>query len=123
MKNSLRATMERHGHLEDVPDVKVSIYNGDSTISIKICDEGNGINYKDLENIWSYFYSTAKKKRMSINDQMELNDFDESSPLAGYGYGLPITNLLVGYFGDKIQINSIEGVGTDVCLHFHKNVI
>jgi pyruvate dehydrogenase kinase 2/3/4 len=123
MKNSLRATMDKHGHLEDVPDVKVSIYNGDSTISIKVCDEGNGINYKNLENIWSYFYSTAKKRRMSINDQMELNDFDGSSPLAGYGYGLPITNLLVGYFGDKIQINSIKGVGTDVCLHFHKNVI
>lgn len=123
MKNSLRATMDKYCYLDDVPDVRVSIYNGDSTISIKVCDEGNGINYKNLDNIWSYFYSTAKKRRMGINDQMELNDFDRSSPLAGYGYGLPITNLLVEYFGDKIQINSIEGIGTDVCLHFNKHDI
>ena len=119
LKNSLRATMEKYNNSEDIPKIKVLIYNYDNDISIKISDSGVGIYYKNLDNIWSYFYSTAKTKR--FDDNIELSDFDDNSPLAGYGYGLPITNLMVKYFDDKIFINSIKNMGTDVILHFRKN--
>ena len=121
LKNSMRATMEKYSNSKKIPYVKVTIYNYDNDISIKISDIGVGINHKNLENIWSYFYSTAKTKKQE--DNIELSDFDNNSPLAGYGYGLPITNLMVKYFNDKIYINSIKNVGTDVILHFSKNII
>lgn len=118
LKNSMRAIMEKYNNSEDIPKIKVSIYNYDNDISIKISDVGVGINHKNLDTIWSYFYSTAKTKKFDSN--IELSDFDNNSPLAGYGYGLPITNLMVKYFNDKININSIKNVGTDVILHFSK---
>jgi len=121
IKNSFKATMEKHS--DNIPNVDIFIYNYDNNISIKISDYGEGIYYKDINNIWSYFFSTAQKKRIDITNQIELNDFDEKSPLAGYGYGLPITNLLIKYFTDEIYISSIKNVGTDVYLHFHKNII
>ena len=121
IKNSFKATMAKHS--DNIPNVDIFIYNYDNNISIKISDYGEGIYYKDMNNIWSYFFSTAQKKRINITDQIELNDFDETSPLAGYGYGLPITNLLIKYFTDEIYISSIKNVGTDVYLHFHKNIV
>lgn len=117
-KNSMRATMESRNSSDEID---VLICNNDTHVSVKVSDRGDGIECDNLKNIWSYFYSTAKNQRLDNGDK--LNDFDGSSPLAGYGYGLPITNLMIKYFDDSVQINSIKGIGTDVYLHFKKNYI
>lgn len=122
LKNSMKSTLDKYeitGYLEDI---NILICNNDDNITIKISDKGNGIKYYNLNHVWSYFYSTAKIHRLNLNND-EIKDFDKTTPLAGFGYGLPITKLSVEYFNDNIFINSIEGVGTDVLLHFQKNII
>ena len=77
-------------------------------------DEGGGIRRSDMTKIWSYLYTTADP---SVLEQMlegdEIKDFDTASPLAGLGYGLPISRNYARYFGGDLTIMSMEGYGTD----------
>ena len=117
LKNSMKGSVDKSN---EPNDISITIYNNNDIVSVKVEDYGIGIKYNNLKKIWSYFYSTAEIQRMNlIYDDMK--DFDKTTPLAGFGYGLPITKISVNYFNDDIFINSIEGYGTDVILHFHKN--
>ena len=47
-------------------------------------------------------------------------DAGESTPLAGYGVGLPMSRLYARYFGGDLDIKSMEGFGTDCYLHLNR---
>ena len=125
IKNSIRASVENIENCDDYNDEKLlNIYfaedkiTNDDHFSIKISDNGCGINKKKINNIWSYFYTTAPKNVLRVKSMEELIDFDNTAPIAGFGYGLPISRLLMRYFGGEISINSIKNVGTDVNMYF-----
>jgi signal transduction histidine kinase len=122
LKNSIKSTLDKYNITGYLEDINILICNNSDNITIKISDKGNGIKYYNLKHVWSYFYSTSKIQRLNLNND-EIKDFDKTTPLAGFGYGLPITKLSVEYFNDDIFINSIEDMGTDVLLHFQKNII
>lgn len=42
-----------------------------------------------------------------------MKDFDTASPLAGLGYGLPISRNYARIFDGDLKIMSMEGYGTD----------
>lgn len=48
------------------------------------------------------------------------SDFDTASPLAGLGYGLPISRAYARYFGGDMSIMSMEGYGTDAFVHLSR---
>jgi pyruvate dehydrogenase kinase 2/3/4 len=53
-------------------------------------------------------YSTAPQPSVSgIN----------SAPLAGYGYGLPLSRLYARYLHGDLVISSLEGYGTDAIIY------
>ncbi len=47
------------------------------------------------------------------SDHEPVRDFDTASPLAGLGYGLPISRNYARYFEGDLTIMSMEGYGTD----------
>ena len=49
-----------------------------------------------------------------------MHDFGRGSPLAGLGYGLPISRSYARYFGGDLVIVSMEGYGTDAYLHLSR---
>lgn len=114
IKNSMRATVEWHGIDAEYPDIKVIIADGkdNEDVVIKVSDEGGGIPRSNVNKIWSYLFTTADP---SIQEGLigQGNDHGTDSPLAGLGYGLPISRSYCRYFGGDLSIMSMEGFGTD----------
>jgi len=121
LKNSLRATCEHHGVDNVMPDIKVIIADGENNedIVIKISDEGGGIPRSHMPRIWSYLFTTARPAFESNAGGAfsSVGDHDTETPLAGLGYGLPISRSYARYFGGDLNLMSMEGYGTDAFLH------
>mmetsp|Transcript_14608 Transcript_14608/g.21780 ORF Transcript_14608/g.21780 Transcript_14608/m.21780 type:complete len:399 (-) Transcript_14608:172-1368(-) len=119
LKNSMRATVETHGADNALPPIRIVIADGEDNedVVIKVSDEGGGIKRSSMSRIWSYLYTTADPKildsMLNTSDGFDTRDFDTSSPLAGLGYGLPISRNYARYFGGDLSVMSMEGYGTD----------
>ncbi|KAL0267693.1 UNVERIFIED_CONTAM: hypothetical protein PYX00_009888 [Menopon gallinae] len=107
-KNSMRAVMEYHGNAEYLPPISVTIVRGKEDICVKMSDRGGGIPRSETEHLFKYMYSTAPKPSKSDMP---------SAPLAGYGYGLPISRLYAKYFHGDLHLLSCDGYGTDTIIY------
>ncbi|KAI8050341.1 alpha-ketoacid dehydrogenase kinase [Syncephalis plumigaleata] len=98
LKNSLRAVVETIGPDNDdnFPVIKIIIAEGKEDITIKVSDEGGGIPRSDY------------------------NKSDFKAPMAGFGYGLPLSRLYARYFGGDLKLISMENYGTDAYLHLRR---
>ena len=96
LKNSLRAVVERYGvdHEENFPPIKVVVVEGKEDITIKISDEGGGIPRSAIPLIWTYMYTTMESQ--SLDSNFQASDF--KAPMAGFGYGLPLSRLVCAFF-------------------------
>jgi pyruvate dehydrogenase kinase 2/3/4 len=112
MKNALRAVIEYHSGKseQELPKVKVFICKGRKDMTIKLSDQGGGIRRSEVDLLFNYMYSTAP--------QPPSPDAADTTPIAGYGYGLPLSRLYAKYFNGNLWLNSVDGFGTDamVCL-------
>ncbi|TBU25547.1 alpha-ketoacid dehydrogenase kinase [Dichomitus squalens] len=118
LKNSLRAVVERFGpENEDAfPPIKVVVVEGKEDITIKISDEGGGIARSAIPLIWTYMYTTMEGQ--NIDQDFDASDF--KAPMAGFGYGLPLSRLYARYFGGDLRLISMDGFGTDVYIHLNR---
>ena len=120
IKNSMRATVDWHGVDCAYPPIKVVIADGkeNEDVVIKVSDEGGGIPRSNMKKIWSYLFTTAdpaiQEGMISFNENV---DHSIDSPLAGLGYGLPISRSYARYFGGDVSVMSMEGYGTDAFIH------
>ena len=77
--------------MEDIGELSISIYNNNSSCVISISDTGEGIEDKDIENIFSPFFTTKQK---------------------GNGLGLSEAyKIIQAHFG-TIEVRSILNKGT-----------
>lgn len=92
LKNSLRAVVERYGpeNEDHFPPIKVIVVEGKEDITIKISDEGGGIPRSAIPLIWTYMYTTMEGQ--NIDQDFQASDF--KAPMAGFGYGLPLSRLV-----------------------------
>ena len=94
LKNSLRAVVERFGvdaeGRQGYPPIKVVVVEGKEDITIKISDEGGGIPRRAIPLIWTYMYTTMEGQ--GIDQDFASSDF--KAPMAGFGYGLPLSRLV-----------------------------
>lgn len=118
IKNSLRAVVETHGvDCENFPPVRIIVAEGNEDITIKISDEGGGIPRSAVPYVWTYMYTTVED---TPSLEPDFNKSDFKAPMAGFGYGLPISRLYARYFGGDLRLISMEGYGTDVYLHLNR---
>ncbi|XP_042190071.1 pyruvate dehydrogenase (acetyl-transferring) kinase isozyme 3, mitochondrial isoform X2 [Callorhinchus milii] len=108
-KNSMRATVELHeNRKEGYPPIKALVTLGKEDLSIKICDKGGGVPLRKIDRLFNYMYSTAPSPTLHPS---------RAAPLAGFGYGLPISRLYARYFQGDLKLYSMEGVGTDAVIY------
>ncbi|XP_049715384.1 pyruvate dehydrogenase kinase, isozyme 2 [Elephas maximus indicus] len=106
-KNAMRATVESHESSLVLPPIKVMLALGEEDLSIKMSDRGGGVPLRKIERLFSYMYSTAPTPQPGTG----------GTPLAGFGYGLPISRLYAKYFQGDLQLFSMEGFGTDAVIY------
>uniref|UniRef100_A0A8D3CKZ9 Protein-serine/threonine kinase n=1 Tax=Scophthalmus maximus TaxID=52904 RepID=A0A8D3CKZ9_SCOMX len=107
-KNAMRATIETHESSNHLPPIQVMVSLGGEDMSIKVSDKGGGVPFRRIENLFSYMYSTAPAP--------QIGEYTRP-PLAGFGYGLPISRLYAKYFQGDLQLYSMEGHGTDAVIY------
>jgi len=112
LKNSMRATLEKHDTASRLPKIQVVIAEGEDEIAVKISDEGGGLKRDGLPRIWTYTYTTANNAITEGNTH--------TAPMAGFGHGLPLSRLYCRYWGGDLTMMSMEGFGTDAYVHIHK---
>ena len=125
VKNSLRATVEfqmkNHGDAfdeEKLPPVSVIIADSEEMedVVIKVSDQGGGIPRSHMPRILTYLFTTARSD-LRLEDLDDLHDFGTANPLAGLGYGLPVAQTYIEYFGGRLTIMPVEGYGTDAFIY------
>ena len=92
----MRATCEfaeKKGQTE-LPYIRLKIYKTKHDITIKISDQGGGINRATRGRIFEYMFSTAPEVRLphgggSYGAGLEGRNL----PMHGLGYGLPLSRL------------------------------
>uniref|UniRef100_A0A8C6TW58 Protein-serine/threonine kinase n=1 Tax=Neogobius melanostomus TaxID=47308 RepID=A0A8C6TW58_9GOBI len=107
-KNAMRATIETHENSNELPLIQVLVSLGGEDMSIKVSDRGGGVPFRRIDNLFSYMYSTAPAPEIGEHSR---------PPLAGFGYGLPISRLYAKYFQGDLQLYSMEGYGTDAVIY------
>jgi pyruvate dehydrogenase kinase 2/3/4 len=123
LKNAMRATMEHwQNDLMNLPPVTVIIADGteNEDVVIKIMDEGGGIPRSQVDKIWSYLFTTASPSvQEAFIGQKQRQDhlYTSTSPIAGLGYGAPMSRAYARYFGGDLDVISMEGYGTDAFCH------
>ncbi|KAF9428672.1 hypothetical protein BGZ94_001504 [Podila epigama] len=119
--------MNEFGH----PPVEVTIAQGDHEVTIRIRDQGGGISRENLDSIFDYSFTTVKQENENSLDAGEGDSpygvdsiFKGVSrlamqaglggPIAGLGFGLPLTRIYTQYFGGDMHLISLQGHGCDV---------
>lgn len=124
LKNSMRATVEHHGLDGTLPPIRIIIADGEENedVCLKVSDEGGGIPRSNMPSIWSYLFTTADSAVLEnmLDDDDIHADFGTDTPLAGLGYGLPISRCYARYFGGDLHIMSMEGYGTDSYVYLNR---
>ena len=142
MKNAFRASIERHAKrnsmgmlvCDDVPPVQITINARPGLVHSCVCveDLGTGIRRDHMPFAMSYSYTTAKGvlggdeedaaacgggSDGGVANTNEAPPPMDMPPLAGFGYGLPMSRTYARCFGGDVLLNSVEGSGTQVYLY------
>jgi pyruvate dehydrogenase kinase 2/3/4 len=96
----MRAVIEFHKDSPSYPPIRVIIADGEEDIAIKVSDEGGGISRSDIQKIWSYLYTTAEV----MQDTNSFPDLSQDAPMAGLGYGLPLSRIYAQYWKGDLNV-------------------
>lgn len=112
LKNSLVAVQDNNNG-----EINISSYNDENLIVLKISDNGNGIENYNMDNIWNFSFTTSK---VDYTNNF-YDDFQKENPLCGFGYGLPISRILLRTFNGDIKVYSKKNKGTDTYIFIDLN--
>ncbi|KAJ3113185.1 hypothetical protein HDU96_003684 [Phlyctochytrium bullatum] len=121
-KNALRAVVEKaeaevgvgNVEREDMEPVWIFIEEENETLLIRVSDRGTGIPSSARPHLFRYAYTTARPARLDAS--RFTGSETEGAPMAGFGYGLPLSRLYLRYFNGDLTLTSRVGRGTDVYL-------
>jgi len=129
LKNAVRATLETHPNEEgnQLPPIYITIACNETDFIIKISDRGKGIPHHLVQRVLEYNFTTAAPGGVSESNMNEntgvfsemmdtVNQSPAGGPMHGFGFGLPTSHAYAKYMGGGLEVQSMQGIGTDVYL-------
>ncbi|KAK8745703.1 hypothetical protein OTU49_000332 [Cherax quadricarinatus] len=127
LKNAVRATIENHSEYEviQLPPIHITIASNDIDFIIRISDRGGGIPHHLKVRASDYNFTTAnhssdfgaEQQEGVFSNMMEaVNPNPAGGPMYGFGFGLPTSRAYAEYMGGSLEIQTMQGIGTDVYL-------
>lgn len=107
LKNSLVAVKNKKN-----PLIEINGFTDNNYIILKITDNGSGISDFHMNDIWKFSFTTSP---IDYKNDFQ-NDFEKKNPISGFGYGLPISRIILQTFNGNIRIFSKKNIGTDTYL-------
>lgn len=123
LKNSLRAQIDDHqkeygiNSIEPHKNVKVLITATRHDFIIKVSDQGKGVPHEKIAQIWNYHTTIWKEGSEDLSSFFDMAGGParaDDKALSGYGCGLPISKVYAEKMGGSIQMESVQGRGTDL---------
>ena len=134
-KNSARAVIEHGGGAAgganasappgqpNLPPVTVSVFQTETdVVQIKVKDTGGGIPLNMTDSIFEYGFTTLEgmKPASSEDEALKLVSGVSARPIAGEGFGLPMTRQYAKFFEGDLTVQSTLGYGTEVHLRLRE---
>jgi len=109
LKNSAFATANNQQRIqqEEDSDISIIVCADERHVMIHVADKAGGIPFDVQPHIWSYLYTTTKKR---------TDGEDSKTRLSGFGVGLPISRLYANYLGGSLNLVSLPGYGSHAYL-------
>ncbi|XP_068226584.1 branched-chain alpha-ketoacid dehydrogenase kinase-like [Palaemon carinicauda] len=128
LKNAVRATIESHT-LEDnaapLPPIHITIASNEIDFVIRISDRGGGIPHHLVGRVLDYNFTTANDSKAESSEENQglfsnmmeaVNPNPAGGPMHGFGFGLPTSRAYADFMGGSLEIQAMQGIGTDVYL-------
>eukprot|EP00842_Homolaphlyctis_polyrhiza_P004224 jgi/Hompol1/4802/HPOL_001273-RA len=124
LKNAMRATVEYSKTCKRIehPPIQIAIAQSPTDVTIRFRDEGGGVPIQHLSKIWNYSFTTVPKLEeeegvFSVQSRIIMQN-GVGGPMAGLGFGLPMSRIYAKYFGGALDLRTVHGHGTDVFVRF-----
>lgn len=120
IKNAVQNTMSQIDPNPELP-ILIEVAGGKRGVSLKVCDQGGGMHWEDVPQVWSYLRKTTKEKERASYDPVASNlkrrvdDLPFDDP-----FGMPIARLYARYFGGDLTVMPMEGTGCDTYVHLKR---
>eukprot|EP00056_Hartaetosiga_gracilis_P007306 m.106673 g.106673 ORF g.106673 m.106673 type:complete len:440 (-) comp12677_c0_seq6:1442-2761(-) len=119
-KNATRATIEHfiaQGSEGDLPPVKLEAFPIRTRTTFCISDNGGGIPSEIENSVMEYSFTTVgSAKSAKKSDSNVIGHALSSNPMAGEGFGLPMTKTYAQYFGGDLTFENIHHHGVQFFL-------
>ncbi|XP_031553211.1 3-methyl-2-oxobutanoate dehydrogenase [lipoamide] kinase, mitochondrial-like [Actinia tenebrosa] len=127
IKNAMRASVEYHYDKPlEIPNLVITICTNETDFYVRISDRGGGIPEAKVKNIFKYSFTTmGDRSEFKPSDNQGIfgdicqghpNNSPSGGPIAGWGFGLPTSRAYAKYLGGSLELQTMEGLGTDVYL-------
>ncbi|KAJ9454616.1 [Pyruvate dehydrogenase (acetyl-transferring)] kinase [Diplonema papillatum] len=120
LKNSMKATIERHGASLTLPsiDVTISATPRKDGVYITLSDHGGGMSAASEQTLWQFGESgqtlTGQSPPSAKGDQIAGWQYNvDTKRLSGYGFGLPLSKARLNYQGGDLWMHNMPGYGAD----------
>ncbi|PVU88809.1 hypothetical protein BB559_005380 [Furculomyces boomerangus] len=120
----------KFGDRNKIQPIQITVTKGAGSVCIRIRDCGGGIQPETLARIFEYSFSTyhgdenshaaddpnsSHHGGISLTSNLMMQN-GAGGPIAGLGFGIPMTKVYAEYFGGSLDIISVIGHGCDVFL-------
>nr|CDS32319.1 pyruvate dehydrogenase kinase isozyme 2 [Hymenolepis microstoma] len=117
LKNAMRAVVERGLKRKDdeYPPIEVLIVKGEHNVTIRVSDQGGGFPRSLNDQLFKYTYTTGGSRTGRC--ESILSPSAGYAPIAGYGYGLPLSRLYARYLHGDLSLSGAEDYGTEAFVY------